>query len=304
MRKSSLHRTRLMVPHPIPYQGSKRSIAPQILASFPDESVRLVEPFAGSAAISLAAAFHGRAHQFWINDAHLPIGAIWRRIVHDPDGLSDEYAALWESQKGREREFYDKVRTRFNKSRNEACFLYLLARCVKAAIRYNSMGEFNNSPDNRRLGARPSEMKARIMGAHELLRNRTEVTTFDYKDVLEAVNDRDLIYMDPPYQGVSGNRDQRYCVKICHKEFWDLVNDLDERGFLFAISYDGRTGDRSYGDEFFPMRRMKKLEIDAGPSTQATLLGRRARTIESLYLSSKLCAIVRDQELHQRVLFT
>jgi len=38
----------MKIPHPIPYQGSKRNLASQILRFFPDEINRLVEPFAGS----------------------------------------------------------------------------------------------------------------------------------------------------------------------------------------------------------------------------------------------------------------
>ena len=46
----------MRIPHPIPYQGSKRGIAEAILAYFPQHVTRLIEPFAGSAAVTLAAA--------------------------------------------------------------------------------------------------------------------------------------------------------------------------------------------------------------------------------------------------------
>jgi DNA adenine methylase len=35
------------MPQPIPYQGSKRHIAEQILAYFPQDVCTLIEPFAG-----------------------------------------------------------------------------------------------------------------------------------------------------------------------------------------------------------------------------------------------------------------
>jgi site-specific DNA-adenine methylase len=46
----------MKVPHPIQYQGSKRSLASTILRYFPIKFPRLVEPFAGTAAISIACA--------------------------------------------------------------------------------------------------------------------------------------------------------------------------------------------------------------------------------------------------------
>ena len=66
------------VPQPIPYQGSKRRLAPIILRYLPARPERLVEPFAGSAALSIAAAARGCADAFWINDAHEPLWRLWQ----------------------------------------------------------------------------------------------------------------------------------------------------------------------------------------------------------------------------------
>ena len=46
----------LKVPHPIPYQGSKRNLAPAILGYFPERVGTLIKPSAGSVALTLAAA--------------------------------------------------------------------------------------------------------------------------------------------------------------------------------------------------------------------------------------------------------
>lgn len=281
------------IPHPIPYQGSKRQIAPQVLSYFPRSVKRLVEPFAGSAAISLAVADRNMAERFWINDGHGPLIDLWRAILETPNDLAGEYAALWHEQEGQERSFYDVVRDRFNASHQPADFLYLLARCVKAVIRYNNQGGFNNTPDNRRKGARPTEMKQRIVGAAELLGSKTKITSLDYKAVLADCEETDLVYMDPPYQGVCGERDQRYAPKITHAEFCDELDKLERRKFRFVVSYDGRTGDKHYGERIPESLGLTHLEIRAGRSTQATLLGRDCVTYESLYLSS---AIVDDLE--------
>ena len=147
------------VPEPIPYQGSKRLLAPEILWHFPEKIDRLVEPFAGSVAISIAVPAQRRAKAFWLNDAHEPLVDLWRAISLQPSQLADEYTSLWQAKLGNEREYFNEIRTRFNESHQPADLLYLLARCVKAAIRYNTSGEFNNTPDNRRKGARPSEMR-------------------------------------------------------------------------------------------------------------------------------------------------
>ena len=278
------------VPQPMPYQGSKRQIAPTILQHFPASVSRLVEPFAGSAALSIAVAARRSADCFWINDAHSPLIQLWWEIIHQPEEIADKYTHLWNDQRGREREYFDKVRKRFNDQHEPADFLYLLARCVKAAIRYNTTGEFNNTPDNRRKEAHPSEMRQRIKHASYLLRRRTRLTSWDYKKVLNNCTKDDLVYMDPPYQGVCGNRDQRYLPKVDHDEFCDELSKLHNRSIMFAVSYDGRTGTKTYGEPLPDSLKLNQLEIRAGRSTQATLLGRSDVTYESLYLSSALTA--------------
>lgn len=276
------------VPQPIPYQGSKRQIAAQILSYFPSEVGRLVEPFSGSAAISIAVASRKLASKFWINDAHQPLIALWQAMLNEPDQLADDYEALWNEQLGNEREFFNHVRARFNAEQEPADFLYLLARCVKAAIRYNSNGEFNNTPDHRRKGAKPAEMRHRIATTAELLGGRTRMTSWDYAKVLSKCTDSDLVYMDPPYQGVCGNRDNRYLPTVNHDAFCEELSKLNARSIRYLVSYDGRTGDKVFGEPLPSHLELVHIEVVAGRSTQATLLGRTDTTVESLYLSPAL----------------
>ena len=62
------------------------------------------------------------------------------------------------------------------------------------------------------------------------------------------------------------------------------------------LSYDGRTGDKQHGEMLPDDLRLVHVEIDAGISTQYTLLGRYARTVESLYLSPALAHIINVRE--------
>jgi len=276
------------VPHPIPYQGSKRHIAKYILPLFPRQINTLVEPFAGSAAISIAAACHGKAARFHLNDINQPLMALWHEIIHNPSGIADGYERLWREQQGRAREFYDQVRDEFNRTKRPDCLLYLLARCVKASVRYNMKGEFNQSPDNRRLGRNPGQMRDDIFAVANLLRDRTTITSEDYRDILKAITSNDLVYMDPPYQGVCSNGDPRYYGEVGFQALVCTLEDLVSRKALFILSYDGRTGEKTYGQELPSELGVRRIEVKAGRSTQSTLLGGSEITYESLYLSEAL----------------
>jgi len=282
----------VFVPQPFPYQGSKRRLAPLILQYFPPGAARLVEPFAGSAAVSLASACARRTAAFALNDLNSALMELWERIINAPAEISTQYESLWKRQAEREREFYDEVRTEFNRTGQPDLFLYLLARCVKASIRYNSNGEFNQSPDNRRKGMRPGTMRVQLERTSRLLRGRTRLSSVDYREVLAETTSSDIVYMDPPYQGVCGNRDPRYINGVCFEDFAAALDDLSRRGVPFIVSYDGRTGDKAFGRKLPDELNLAHIEVDAGRSSQATLLGSDAITYESLYLSSDLAAKV------------
>lgn len=279
----------MRVPHPIPYQGSKRSLARSIVACFPAHIDRVIEPFAGSAAVTLAAAQRGAARRFVLNDANAPLIQLWREIVEQPEDLARRYRQLWLEQQGRERDYYEAVRAAFNQTHAAHYLLYLLARCVKAAVRYNAGGAFNQSPDHRRKGTHPQRMEQQILGASRLLQNRVTLTALDYRDVLPLATPRDLVYLDPPYQGVCGYRDPRYIQGVTFDALVDLLQDLNTREIAYIVSYDGRTGGKAFGRPLPEHLNLIQLEIDAGRSSQATLLGRTSRTVESLYLSAALC---------------
>jgi DNA adenine methylase len=285
------------IAHPIPYQGSKRQLARLIVGFFPDNVDRLFEPFCGSAAVSLAAAHLRRARRFVLNDINGPLMKLWTTILGEPDALSTGYRTLWKQQLGRERDFYDEVRDRFNRQQRPDDFLYLLARCVKAAIRYNSRGQFNNSPDNRRKGASPETMAWHIHRACDLLRKRTKVSAVDYREALEGAQATDIVYLDPPYQGVCRTHNHRYVRPVDFRDFVQAMEALNSRCVPFIASYDGRTGEKVHGRKLPNALNLVHYEVPAGRSTTETLLGRDAHTFESLYLSRSLVAQIGERRL-------
>jgi DNA adenine methylase len=278
----------MKVPHPIPYQGSKRNLARQILSFFPNKTNVLFEPFAGSAAISIAAAIKKKCGRFHLNDINKPLMSLWDSIINEPEQLAKQYTKLWRAQIGNEREFYDKVREKFNRTSRPDFLLYLLARCVKAAVRYNFDGEFNQSPDNRRRGRHPAMMKSDIFAVSAFFKEKCTLTSLDYTQVLSKVTRDDLVYMDPPYQGTFVNGGFRYYGDVVIAEFIDSLQTLNVREIPFILSYDGRTGHKTFGESLPSHLELTRIEVDAGRSSQATLLGRNHTTFESVYLSKAL----------------
>ncbi len=286
---------RYSVPHPVPYQGSKRRLATAILSHMPRlGSSRLVEPFAGSAAVTLAAASQHRFERFLIADRLQPLADLWQAIITEPSKLAADYKALWLREREKPIEAYYEIRAEFNIAYDSASLLYLLARCVKNAVRFNPAGEFNQSPDKRRTGTLPRTMETELFAAHHLLANRSQVICADFMDLFHNAQRGDLFYLDPPYQGTSEGRDARYIAGVSRERIIESLTFLNQKGVPFILSYDGACGDRTYGDRLPPELACRVL-LDVGRSSQATLNGHNHTTVESLYVSRQLMSVETDE---------
>ena len=280
------------VPHIVQYQGSKRNLAPLILQYMPRKFNRLIEPFAGMAAITIAVSKQQRANQYSLNDLNAPLMGILREAIETPDVLVAEYSKVWNEQLvfegGSVAHFY-KVRDEFNAGdKSAANMLYLLARCVKGSVRYSSTGMFNQSPDKRRKGTSPTTLAKNVYQISSYLKGKTTFSSLDYREILKQAVPGDLVYMDPPYQGVCISHDNRYYAGFEFDDFVGAVDELNSRGIDFMISYDGQCGEKQYGIDLPENLGLRKVLLNAGLSSQSVLLGRKEVTYEALYLSDKL----------------
>jgi len=283
-------------PHIVQYQGSKRNLAPQIMQYFPKKFNRLIEPFAGMAAITIAVSKQRRAERYVLNDLNEPLVNVLRESITNPQKLIDDYTRVWSEQltfEGGSVEHFYKVRDEFNKGDHCAAnMLYLLARCVKGSVRYSSTGQFNQSPDKRRMGANPKNLARNVYLISGFLKDKTEFSSLDYREVTRNAQPGDIVYMDPPYQGVCSSRDSRYFSGIDFNDFVECVDDLNRRDIDFIISYDGTCGDKQYGVDLPNELGLCKVMLDAGLSSQSLLLGKKENTVEALYLSQNLRNVV------------
>ena len=271
----------------------------------PQKFNRLIEPFAGMAAITIAVSKQNRANGYLMNDINEPLVCILKEAVNEPENLVYEYSKIWNEQfhfSGGSIEHYYKIRDEFNNGNKSAAnMLYLLARCVKGSVRYGSNGMFNQSPDKRRNGTSPDTLSKNVRIISNYLKGKSRFTSIDYQEVLKNACAGDIVYMDPPYQGVCGRKDSRYFSGIDFADFIKNVEFLNEKGIDFIISYDGQCGDKQYGEDLPKSLELSKVLLNAGLSSQSLLLGKKEITYEALYLSknlkNKICPLKGQYEL-------
>jgi len=295
-----MKKSRFSVPHPIPYQGSKRRLATAILSHVPPNQYgRLIEPFGGSSAVTLAAAYQKTFRAYIVGDALEPLIQLWQMIIDDPGPVARQYETLWQRERASPIQAYYEIRSEFNLDRDPAKLLYLLARCVKNAVRFNPAGEFNQSPDKRRTGTKPKTMRAELFGAHRILAGKCRAMHADFLTLFSQAQEGDFFYLDPPYQGTSGGRDRRYIAGVIRDRMIEGLSMLNEKRIPFVLSYDGSCGETDYGEPL-PETVARRILLDVGRSSQATLNGRDDVTVESLYVSHLLPVSEKPKSLSLR----
>ena len=134
----------------------------------------------------------------------------------------------------------------------------------------------------------PTKMRNNIQRASALLAGRVTLFAGDFKHCIRDASDRDLVYMDPPYQGTTYGRDKRYFEQLERDDLAGALRALNCRNVPFLLSYDGMLGGVEYGQSLPEDINARRIFLNAGRSSQATLMGKDAITVESLYISSNL----------------
>lgn len=279
------------LPHAIPYQGSKRKLAPQIAEFLPTSCDVFFEPFCGSASITIFAAANNLARKYVIGDKLPEIVDLMSKIVQEPEKTARGYRQIWSRARRDEVVYFNEIRTNFNETRDPILLLYLICRCVKNAIRFNSAGRFSQSVDKRRLGMHPEKMERAILHTSALLKNKSEFRVGDWQSTTHDVTINDFVYLDPPYLGTTTGPDKRYFKQVSESELLEGLRRYLDRSIPFVLSYDGMTGGdgvsggKIYGPPLPSELGLTRKILNAGRSAQSTLAGQNQNTYESLYIS-------------------
>jgi len=239
-------RSTATIPSAIKWTGSKRSQA-SLIANVAPSFTRYIEPFLGGGAMLFLAAHPGAIG----NDIYDPLISLWKIIRDDPDYLIENYQSEWTKLNveldefnlskmtrgnGVPRTFYI-ARDRFNQRPNPIDLNFLMRTCVNGIVRFNAQGEFNNSFHLSRRGMTPERFAVGIKSWQPILQG-VELTSHDYREVLDRANRGDFVYLDPPY---AGNK-QRYAKSLPPEDLFIELEKLNNRGVCWALSYDGRRG--------------------------------------------------------------
>lgn len=181
------------------WAGNKYRIIDRILAVLP-QGARLIEPFAGSAAVFLNTDYE----RYLLTDTNADLIKLYTILKREGQHFIDECAPLFVERNNRPERYYG-LREEFNRCedpiRKAALFVYLNRHGYNGLCRYNASGGFN-VPFGRYK--RPY-FPAREMLAfhHKAKARRASFRQWDFVRAIEQAAPGDVIYCDPPYVPLS-----------------------------------------------------------------------------------------------------
>ena len=220
--------------------GGKRQLLDNLIPLVPKNYKTYCEPFVGGGALL----FKLQPQVAVVNDINVDLINVYEVIrdnvvdlintleTHENTSMHFYEVRDWD----RNRDFYSKL----SKVEKAARTIYLNKTCFNGLFRVNNAGEFNSPFGNYR---NPNIVNAPVLKALNTYFNSVdmELSSGDYKDVLDGLPKNSFVYFDPPYDPVSStsnftgyakggfNRDEQIRLRKC-------CDELNERGIKFMLS--------------------------------------------------------------------
>lgn len=201
----------------IKYRGGKSKEIPHIIKHIPKFSGSYIEPFFGGGALY----FFLEPKKAIINDINSKLISFYKGIQSSFDIIQNELKEIgkyyvinrrkFEELKSKTPELrveddnealYYQIREMFNdltekKYSDALLYFFINKTAYSGMIRYNSKGEFN-VPYGRYANLNTSL----VTKAHSNLLTNAEIYNLDYKKIFEMVEEKDFMFLDPPYDCV------------------------------------------------------------------------------------------------------
>ncbi len=266
-----------MIKPVIKWSGSKRSQSEKIKSFLPKSYNTYYEPFIGGGSMLYAIS----PKKSVCGDICEPLIDLWKEIRDNPEKLSEEYRDRWTRLQEEGYTAYYEIRDDFNRDKSPYDLMFLSRTCVNGLIRFNNKGEFNNSLHYSRKGINPTTLDKIIMDWSQHIQN-TEFYAEDYTVTTATAKAGDIVYLDPPYFHTKG----RYFGTINFDRFVEYLEDLNQRGIKWILSFDGKRGKKDYTVDIPRDLYLRHMFIPSGNSTFKKVIDKETeKVLESIYLN-------------------
>ncbi len=239
------------------WAGNKFRIMDKIHEMLPPDGKRLIEPFAGSAAVFLNTNYE----HYLISDSNPDLINLYNILKKEGNDFI-KYCKRYFTEKNNASEKYYSYREQFNKTteirRRSALFIYLNRHGYNGLCRYNSKGGFN-VPFGRYK--KPYFPEKEMLEFHHKAKHATfKISNFD--KIMTKSKQGDVIYCDPPYVPLSSSANfTTYSsggfIMDQQQQLSTLAEKLAKRGIPVLIS-NHKTKDT---DKFYKNAQRKYFKV-------------------------------------------
>ncbi|MBR3138281.1 Dam family site-specific DNA-(adenine-N6)-methyltransferase [Candidatus Saccharibacteria bacterium] len=226
---------------PMNYTGGKFKLLNDIIPLFPKEINNFVDLFAGGLNVGL----NVEAKNIYANDQITYLVDLYKFFQESNEdelvsAIKDRIAKYDLSKTNADG--YKALRNEYNKDKSLLDLFVLTCYSFNHQIRFNNSHEFN-SPFGKERSSYNNTIEANLKRFCSALRNKNvKLSSIDFRDYdLSFLEPGDLVYCDPPYlistgSYNDGNRGFKDWTKVEDAALLKLLDDLNDRGVLFALS--------------------------------------------------------------------
>ena len=223
-----------MIKPPLNYPGNKARIAGEIIKYFPKEVRIMVEPFCGSATISVNTNYY----EYYLNDIQKQTIELLKmfqnfngaEIIDRIDKIIDDYdltnthkfGHIYKIEKNKglsehNKLNYLKLRESYNKTNDVFELFTLIIYGFNHYLRFNKKDEFNVPAGKNDFYS--NLRKQTIDYSKSMAEKKISFSSLDFRklEIYDRLNEKDLVYIDPPY----------FITSAPYNNFWEQNDDSD-----------------------------------------------------------------------------
>jgi DNA adenine methylase len=175
------------------WAGGKYRLIERIQEKLPPGK-RLLEPFAGSCALSVNTDYP----QYWLNDINTDLTGVYKTLQKEGSPFIAFCNSYFTAENNTPEKYYE-LREKFNHQKDlyikSALFIYLNRHGYNGLCRYNSSGEFNVPFGKYK---QPYFPEKELKHFYEKFKKAT-FSSLDFEAMMMKAGVGDIIYCDPPY---------------------------------------------------------------------------------------------------------
>ena len=240
-----------MIISPIYYMGSKKKLIKKgLIELFPKNINKFIEPFGGSAIVSM----NTQANIYFISDIDNNLVDLYKlfkyneanTIINHINNRIDEYGLARERTKRNKfkdkekiekyKQAYMNFRKHYNENKNVLDFYTLMFYSFSQQFRFNSKGDFN-MPYGTDCFSKTNEEYIKN-GCNFFNKDTVCIGKSDFRTInIDLLDENDFIYLDPPYLNTTATYNENGGWTIQDEnDLYELCEKLNDKHINFGLS--------------------------------------------------------------------